>query len=154
MINEVARKKMRDLRFSGYFFDERYICTRDQIAAPKVSVFRLVSVKNLAFSNMSLQKSPTNTGYFLQKIDSPAELVHALVGVLALPASRLLNLTEEAKLELVVKTALISLIYVHEVRIDPQDSAKNEMVIIKPTFTPLDYMNYIWIVGELKYSHN
>lgn len=145
---------MRDMRFSGYFFDERYICTRDQVTGPKVNIFRLVSAKNLAFSNLSLQKSPSNGGYFLEKVESPAELRHSLIGVLALPASRLLNLSEEAKLDLVIKTAIISLIYIHEMRIDPLDSNKNEMVIIKPTFTPLDYLSYIWIAGNLKYSHN
>lgn len=151
---EAPKRKQREIKFENFFFDERAICTRDQIPLTELTIYRLSKTTvgmGLSHSKQELQ---------LIKIDPLiTELNKYVIGVTTLPMKLFNNLPEHARIEALVHSPIMTLAFVFEVKDIQQKSsssegAQKEACIIRPSYIPTSYSDQVWIVGDTRNFHN
>lgn len=151
---EVPKRKQREIKFESFFFDERAICTRDQIPLSELTLYK-VSRKTV---EVSLGQSKQELQ--LVKIDPLiTELNKFVIGVTTLPLKIFNNLPEQAKIEALVHSPIMTLAFVFDIKEVQQKSSsaeatQKEACIIRPSYIPGSYIEQVWIVGDTKNFHN
>ena len=143
--SEENQKKNRLLKLERYFFDERFICSRDIIPLSKLTIYKYVH----AGEGMGGNK----LDYMLVKVDpSVDDLNKAIIGVLQLENRGLTNIPDQNKMEYVLKKPLLSIIFIFEIK-EGGEGGK-EVVVIRPEYLKNIYIDNIWILSNQKYYRN
>lgn len=149
---EEQEKQIRNLKFGSYFFDDRFMCNRDQIPINQLPIYQLVKPES---SGSEL------TGKFtLVRVDPmTTDVTKTVLGVLSLQHKQLQNIVSSSPVvaaEGVLKSPLVSLIYFFELKGQEQSSTSTptEAVIIRPTTLQKSYLDMVWILGDHKYQNN
>ena len=152
MASEEQEKLIRNFKFDSYFFDERFMCNRDQVPINQLPIYQLVKADAVA--------NDPAFRFNLVKVDPLAvEVSKNVLGVLSLQHKQLqvvISNSSTAAAEGVLKSSLISLIYLFELKGQEQGvgGQPTDAVIIRPTTLQKSYVDMVWILGEHKYQHS
>lgn len=150
-LSEMAKRKLRELKLDNFFFDERSICARDQIPLTQLSVYRLI--KSTTETSLGQQRQELQ----LVKVDPLiTDISKQVLGITTLSLKIFANLPENAKIEAAVRSPLQSLAFVFEVKdSQPQGNAESqkEAFIIRPSYLQSNYIEHLWLMGDIKNFH-
>lgn len=55
-LNDMAKRKSRDIKYENYFFDEKFMCSRDQIPISKLQLYKISKTTSMGRSEIFLVK--------------------------------------------------------------------------------------------------
>ena len=152
-INDNFRKRMTDLKFQTCFFDDKFICTREVVPFSKLEVYQII--KNPSSHNQFATTSASKSDLMIIKKDlNPEDFSKAVLGVTTLAVKSLNNMLETNKAEALVKSPLISVIYIFSVK-DAQNSESGQTLkdveIIRPANMQNNYLDHVIVCGDIMY---
>lgn len=152
---DFAKRKQREIKLDGFFFDERAICSRDQLPLADIHLFKL------AKSSIDIGLGQQKQELQLVKVDPYiTDISKFVIGVTTLSTKVFNNLSDNhSKVEALVKSPIMTLAFIFEIK-DVQmkssssESNLKEACIIRPSYVQSSYLDQVWIVGEIKNFHN
>lgn len=127
-MGESALRKIKDFSLDGYFFDDRYICTKDSLPVSQPTIVKM-------------SKGQT------ESVDPSSENLNKhILAISNLQVKTFQGLEESARSEALQKSPLLSLLYVFDVK-------QEEMVVIRPPHIGNSFHEYVWVLGQVEYFH-
>lgn len=149
--SEMARRKLRELRLDNFFFDERSICARDQLPVVQLPIYKLI--RSSSEGSLGQQKQELQ----LIKVDPLiTDISKQVLGITTLSQKIFSTLVDNSKIEAVVRSPLLSLAYIFEVKEFPVQGGsetQKEAFIIRPSYLQPSYTENIWLMGDIKNFH-
>ena len=142
-LNDMAKRKSRDIKYENNFFDEKFMCSRDQIPISKLQLYKISKTTSMGRSEI-----------FLVKVE-PAinELQKSILGVTFMTIKAASAVSEAQKAETILRTPLQSQVFIFEVK-DNVETGEKEAIIIRPSSLPANYVDFIWLMGDIRYFRN
>ena len=149
-------RRMSEMRLNDLFFNEGYICARDQIPVSELKIFRVSSIaehqpqleESMTMESMSNDNNQ-NAPFIIKPVDySETEIRKNVVGVLTADATKenISNIHE-----VFTSSSVYTLVFIQE---KVREDGEEKITIIRPPNVAANYKDKIWILGNLKSSSN
>lgn len=128
------RDRLREMKVESYFFDDKLICTREQIKLSEISIWKL-------------GKSEEGKQWIWKA--GAGEVSKGLAGALGISDKVLLSAPEDKRAEAVLRAPLLALLYLCEIT----EEADPLLTFLRPAYSP-NLSDIIWLIADIKYHHS